>query len=41
MPMTTAKETANKTLAGTFGGGGDGFHNAEGVAKLIQVGDGG
>ena len=38
--MTTIKETANKTLAGTFVGAGDGFHNAEGVAKLIQVGDG-
>ena len=38
--MTTTKETANKTLAGTFVGAGDGFHNAEGVAKLIQVGDG-
>ena len=38
--MTKIKETANKTLAGTFVGAGDGFHNAEGVAKLIQVGDG-
>ena len=38
--MTTTKETANKTLAGTFVGAGDGFHNAEGIAKLIQVGDG-
>ena len=38
--MTTTQETANKTLAGTFVGAGDGFHNAEGVAKLIQVGDG-
>lgn len=38
--MTTTKETANKTLAGTFVGAGDGFHNAEGVAKLTQVGDG-
>ena len=37
--MTTT-QTANKTLAGTFVGAGDGFHNAEGVAKLIQVGDG-
>ena len=40
MSMTTTQETANKTLAGTFVGAGDGFHNAEGVAKLIQVGDG-
>ena len=38
--MTTTKETANKTLTGTFVGAGDGFHNAEGIAKLIQVGDG-
>ena len=38
--MTTTQETANKTLTGTFVGAGDGFHNAEGVAKLIQVGDG-
>ena len=38
--MITTQETANKTLAGTFVGAGDGFHNAEGVAKLIQVGDG-
>ena len=28
--MTTTQETANKTLAGTFVGAGDGFHNAEG-----------
>ena len=40
LSMTTTQETANKTLAGTFVGAGDGFHNAEGVAKLIQVGDG-
>ena len=38
--MTTTKETANKMLTGTFVGAGDGFHNAEGIAKLIQVGDG-
>lgn len=31
---------SNKTLMGTFVGAGDGFHNAEGVAKVIQLEDG-
>ena len=32
--------SSNKTLIGNFVGAGDGFHNAEGVAKIIQLADG-
>jgi hypothetical protein len=31
---------SNKALMGKFVGAGDGFHNAEGVAKVIQLEDG-
>ena len=32
--------SSNETLIGNFVGAGDGFHNAEGVAKIIQLADG-
>jgi Electron transfer DM13 len=32
--------SSNITLIGNFVGAGDGFHNAEGVAKIIQIADG-
>ena len=32
--------SSNITLIGNFVGAGDGFHNAEGVAKIIQLADG-
>ena len=32
--------SSNKTLIGNFGDAGDGFHSAEGVAKIIQLADG-
>ncbi len=35
---TSAKDT--NTLVGNFVGSGDGFHNAEGVAKVINLADG-
>ena len=37
---TTMSDSSNRTLIGNFVGSGDGFHNAEGVAKVIQVADG-
>ena len=37
---TTMSDSSNKTLIGNFAGSGDGFHNAEGVAKVIQVANG-
>lgn len=40
MSVDTTQETANRTLVGTLVGAGDGFHNAEGVAKIIQLGNG-
>ena len=40
MSVTTMSESSNRTLIGNFIGSGDGFHNAEGVAKVIQVADG-
>ena len=40
MSTTAIQETANSTLGGTFVGPGDGFHNAEGVVKVIQLRDG-
>jgi Electron transfer DM13 len=35
---TSSKDT--NTLVGNFVGSGDGFHNAEGVAKVINLADG-
>ena len=32
--------TASKIITGSFIGAGDGFHNAEGLAKVIPLGDG-
>jgi hypothetical protein len=40
MSVTTTSASSNKTLIGKFVGAGDGFHNAEGVAKVIQLADG-
>ena len=37
---TTMSDSSNKTLIGNIAGSGDGFHNAEGVAKVIQVANG-
>jgi hypothetical protein len=40
MSVATMSASSNKTLIGNFVGAGDGFHNAEGVAKIIQLADG-
>lgn len=40
MSVTTTPESSNRTLIGNFVGAGDGFHNAEGAAKVIQLTDG-
>jgi hypothetical protein len=37
---TTMSDSSNRTLIGNFLGAGDGFHNAEGIAKVIQVANG-
>lgn len=40
MSVATTSASSNKTLIGKFVGAGDGFHNAEGVAKVIQLANG-
>jgi hypothetical protein len=40
LSVTTMSASSNETLIGNFVGAGDGFHNAEGVAKIIQLADG-
>jgi hypothetical protein len=37
---TTTTTTSSKTRTGAFIGAGDGFHNAQGLAKVIPLGDG-
>jgi hypothetical protein len=37
---TTTTTTTSKIITGSFIGAGDGFHNAEGSAKVIPLGDG-
>ena len=39
LSVATMSTSSNKTLIGNFVGAGDGFHNAEGVAKIIQLAD--
>jgi hypothetical protein len=40
LSVATMSTSSNKTLIGNFVGAGDGFHNAEGVSKIIQLADG-
>jgi hypothetical protein len=40
LSVATMSTSSNKTLIGNFVGAGDGFHNAEGAAKIIQLADG-
>jgi hypothetical protein len=40
LSVATMSASSNETLIGNFVGAGDGFHNAEGVAKIIQFADG-
>jgi len=40
LSVATMSASSNETLIGNFLGAGDGFHNAEGVAKIIQLADG-
>jgi hypothetical protein len=40
LSVATMSTSSNKTLIGNFVGAGDGFHNTEGVAKIIQLADG-
>jgi hypothetical protein len=40
LSVATMSASSNATLIGNFVGAGDGFHNAEGVAKIIQLADG-
>jgi hypothetical protein len=40
LSVVTMSASSNETLIGNFVGAGDGFHNAEGVAKIIQLADG-
>ena len=40
LSVTTMSASSNETLIGNFVGAGDGFHNAEGVGKIIQLADG-
>ena len=40
LSVATMSTSSNKTLIGNFVGAGDGFHSAEGVAKIIQLADG-
>jgi predicted RNase H-related nuclease YkuK (DUF458 family) len=37
--ISSVSPGSNETLMGNFVGAGDGFHNAEGVAKVIQLAD--
>ncbi|MGB7675216.1 MAG: DM13 domain-containing protein [Nitrososphaeraceae archaeon] len=39
LSVATMSASSNETLIGNFVGAGDGFHNAEGVAKIIQLAD--
>lgn len=39
LSVATMSTSSNKTLIGNFVGAGDGFHNTEGVAKIIQLAD--
>ena len=38
--QSNATTTSSKIRIGAFIGAGDGFHNAEGLAKVIPIGDG-
>jgi predicted phage tail protein len=40
LSVASVSTSSNKTLIGNFVGAGDGFHNAEGVAKIIQLANG-
>ena len=40
MSIISIQETSNKSLGGAFVGAGDGFHNAEGKARVVQLADG-
>lgn len=40
LSVATMSASSNETLIGNFVGAGDGFHNAEGVGKIIQLADG-
>ena len=40
LSVATMSASSNETLIGNFVGAGDGFHNAEGVDKIIQLADG-
>jgi hypothetical protein len=40
LSVVTMSASSNEILIGNFVGAGDGFHNAEGVAKIIQLADG-
>jgi hypothetical protein len=40
LSVATMSASSNGTLIGNFVGAGDGFHNTEGVAKIIQLADG-
>jgi hypothetical protein len=40
LSVVTMSASSNETLIGNFVGAGDGFHNAEGVAKIIQLANG-
>ena len=40
LSVATMSASSNETLIGNFVGAGDGFHNTEGVAKIIQLADG-
>lgn len=39
LSVATMSASSNEILIGNFVGAGDGFHNAEGVAKIIQLAD--
>lgn len=40
LSVATMSASSNETLIGNFVGAGDEFHNAEGLAKIIQLADG-
>ena len=40
LSVATMSTSSNKSLIGNFVGAGDGFHSAEGVARIIQLFDG-
>ena len=40
LSVATMSASSNETLIGNFVGAGNGFHNAEGVGKIIQLADG-